>query len=346
VSDAELPIVQTSVVSKPAANYGLRWAVLLGVFVAIGLAVALALLWQRLDFVQSESARRLQLAEATAAEAKAQARSAAEELRQAQTRLGVAESKLADYSAQRSAIDRLLSDSAQREQARLLADVEQLLLLAEQESQIAGSPAALLAALKTLEGRAPTAPAGLRDRLLAAVQKDADALRRGNWPDRVLLINRFDELTRLLDDIPLLSDAKLVRAPRAASSAPAAQVPAEGTWRDYLRAFFDPILQWVEVRRVDSKDALLLSPEQGAVLRENLKLLGHSARSSLLARHAESYQRSVAQLDSALKRYADLKSPRGMQASQIVGSLQEVSVSSEAPRAVETRALLASQGVR
>ena len=329
-----------------------RWAVLLLTLVVIAIGVALAMLWQRVDFVQTESARRLQQAEASAAEARAASRQAADETRAALARLSVAEAKLQDYTAQRAAIDRLLSDTATREQTRVLTEFDQLLTLAEQEAQIAASPAAILTALKALEIRADAAAPSVRDRLKAAVAKDTQALQSADWPDRVQLMQRFDELAKLMDELPLASDVKPapkpLKTPASVSGAPSAMPNAAATlasdWRAWTSAFFSPMTQWFEVRRVESTQALLLSPEQGDYLRENLKLQLQSARLSLLSRSSEGYLRSITLVQNALVKFADPKQIRTAQALQIVKRLQETRVGGDMPRARETRAVLVALG--
>jgi uroporphyrin-III C-methyltransferase len=348
----------------PPASHAGRWFALLLAMLLVGVAVAVAMLWQRVDFVQTESARRLQQAETAAAEARAASRQAADETRAALARLAVAEAKLQDYTAQRAAIDRLLSDTATREQTRVLAEFDQLLTLAEQEAQIAASPSAILAALKSLEVRADAAAPSARDRLKGAIAKDTQSLQSADWPDRVQLMLRFDELAKLIDELPLASDVKPAKKPVPAPNATDLQqgamptttapttttttiaTPTSRDWRAWTRAFFSPMTQWFEVRRVDSAQALLLSPEQGDSLRENLKLQLYSARLSLLSRSSEGYLRSITQVQNALIKFADPKQPRTAQALQLVRRLQETRVGGELPRARETRAVLVALGTK
>jgi uncharacterized protein HemX len=317
-------------------------------------AIALVLLWQKLDFVQTESARRLQLAEALAAEARGQARQAVDEVRQAQTRLALAEAKLQDYSAQRAAIDKLLADSATREQSRLLAEFEQLLTLAEQESQIAASPVSLLTALGLLQARAELAPPAARDRLKRALTRDVELLRAADIPDRAQWLARFDELARVIEELPLAAEVRPPAADDEASRLSRRAADASGDpWgrrlaeaRGWLAMFFAPLLDWFEVRRIDRPAALLASPEQQWFLRENLKLQVQSARSSLLARQSDAYARSMARLAAALADYADPRDARVRQAQALVAQLRGLKVAAELPRARETRAVLLQLGLR
>jgi uroporphyrin-3 C-methyltransferase len=335
------------------------------------LFLAVAMLWQRLEFVQSESVRRLQLAEQAASEARAAAKQTAEELRSMQSRIALAEGKLQDYAEQREAIERLLADTATREQSRLLTEFDQLLTLAEQEAQIASSPQALLGSLKVLESKAALAPPNLRDRLRLAIAKDSETIRAAEWADRAQLLAKFDELAKLLEDAPLAGEVKpqqpakapsprrkpapvVAPQPKAATSAASAAARVNDaaaqetlTWSNWslaVRAFFAPVSEWFEVRRIDSPEALLVSPEQLFWLRENLKLHLMSARLSLLSRQADSYTRSLVKVQGALQQYADLKQPRTQQALGLLTQLQAVRVTAEIPRPRETRAVIVAAG--
>jgi uroporphyrin-3 C-methyltransferase len=337
--------------AAPAARTGtgVRLALLLLLLTSFVLVVVCGSLWMRFSALNADTARRMQQLEQGLSETKALARQAADELRTAQGRLVVAEARIEDYAAQRAALDRLLADNAQREQARTVAEIEQLLTLAEQESQLASSPTVLLAALKTIEARADAAPPGLRERLKAAIAKDSEALRKTEWADRNQLLLRFDELARLLDELPFAAEVRAQPRPPgkpASAAQPPAAVSAASPWRDWLAAFFAPVSDWFEIRRIDAPDALLATPEQLFWLRENLKLQVQSARLSLLARQADAYYRSLARAQAALQRHADAKQPKVQQALALLQQLQAVRVSPDMPRPRETRAVLAAAGVR
>lgn len=330
----------------------MRLALLLLFVICAGLAFAVLALWQRLQIMTGDSARRLQQIETTATEAHALAKQAGDELRALQARVIVAESKIDDYAAQRAALDRLLNDSVSREQSRTVAEFDQVLTLADEEARLAGSPTILLNALKALDARSDSAPPGLRERLKAAIGKDMDALRKLDWPDREQLMGRFDDLQRLLDEVPLGVDKRAetprpAKAPNPSAKASAVAATPTRNWRDWLAAFFQPVAGWFEIRRIDSPDALLSTPEQTVWVRENLKMQLQSARLALLSRQAETYDRSIAQARAALLRYADAKQPKVQQALALLQQLAAVKVGAQLPRPRETRAVLASvAGVR
>ncbi|MBU6435911.1 MAG: uroporphyrinogen-III C-methyltransferase [Betaproteobacteria bacterium] len=341
-SDSVLPSAERAVpAASSGTSVGVRLALAL-LFTVVGLmVVVIVVLWQRLQIIAGDTARRMQQIETTATEAHALAKQASDELRAAQARLVIAESKIDDYAAQRAALDRLLADGAAREQTRIVSEFDQLLTLAEEEARLAGNPSILLGALKTLDSRSDAAPPGLRERLKAAIAKDTETLRKLDWPDRDQLMTRFDDLRRLIDDLPL--GVELRPAQHAASApAPAASAPR----RNWLLALFEPVAGWFEIRRVDSPDALLSTPEQALWVRENIKMQLQSAQLSLLSRQGDTYKRSLERARVALQRYADTRQPKVQQALAMLQQLESVSVGMRLPRPRETRAVLAAAGAR
>ena len=61
----------------------------------------------------------------------------------------------------------------------------------------------------------------------------------------------------------------------------------------------------VQVRRIDNADAMLIAPDQGFFVRENVKLRLLSARLSLLSRNDVTLKADLAAADGALARYFD-----------------------------------------
>ena len=65
------------------------------------------------------------------------------------------------------------------------------------------------------------------------------------------------------------------------------------------------IASLVQVRRIDNADAMLISPDEGYFVRENVKLRLLSARLSLLSRNQDALKSDLAAADAALARYFD-----------------------------------------
>ena len=65
----------------------------------------------------------------------------------------------------------------------------------------------------------------------------------------------------------------------------------------------------VEIRRLNSTDALLMSPEQAFYVRENLRLHLLSARVALMQRQNDIYQNDLAASENAVRQYFDAATP-------------------------------------
>lgn len=366
--DAMVATEQTTTAPSAAANdtrSGSRLWFVLAFIVMMLLILAISLLWQRLDALQNDVARRLSTAEQAATVARASSESLTSQLRSAENRLAAAEARIADYAAQRASLDKLLSDATSRESLRISGDFEQLLSIAEQEAQLTLSPAPLLTALRVLDARADLAPSPARDKLKAAIAKDSDVIRSADLPDRTQLLTRSDELARLVDELPLAAEVKPQQAQTAqkpqAKKTPAKTVNPSNTGAtidskssntadnkedtlpsivEIISAITAPLTDWFRLRRIDGQDALLTTPEQQFWLRENMKLQLQSARLSLLSRQSESYQNHLDKLQQAIKQYTDSRHPKVEQALALIAQLRSARLNAVIPMPKETRVAL------
>lgn len=109
-------------------------------------------------------------------------------------------------------------------------------------------------------------------------------------------------------------------------------------WQDVTRSG----RELVRVSRIDRPEAVLLAPEQAFFLRENLKLKLLNARLALLARHMEASQRDVQAVETALRRYFDIRSPQVDGALGVLAGLRQDLVDTGLPRPEESLAALAA----
>ncbi|HSV47732.1 MAG TPA: uroporphyrinogen-III C-methyltransferase, partial [Ramlibacter sp.] len=177
-------------------------------------------------------------------------------------------------------------------------------------------------------------------RVRAAIARDMERIRGARVADVPGLLARLDELNRQIDDLPLANAvAPAAVQPAAREAAPA---PAPRWWERALTLVRDEARVLVRVSRVDQPDAVLLSPEQGFFLRENLKLKLLNARLSLLARHTEAARGDVAAAATALGKYFDPSARRTQAAAGALQQLQAQLRTVELPRIDETLAVLAT----
>jgi uroporphyrin-III C-methyltransferase len=123
----------------------------------IVLAAVVAALWldtrARIGTTQEEVARRLRDIEAESREARAVARQAQEGLREALAKLGALETRISESQAQQEALEGLYQELARNRDEWQLAEIEQVLAIAQQQLQLSGNVRAGLLALQLAESR-------------------------------------------------------------------------------------------------------------------------------------------------------------------------------------------------
>ncbi|MDO9359855.1 MAG: uroporphyrinogen-III C-methyltransferase [Polaromonas sp.] len=336
-----------------------RWALLTLVIAAAGL-LASVLLWQKLGGIQEELARRSTDATAQSIEARTLARQAQDGTRELTARLAVLETRLSEVSLQRSQLEELMQSLSRSRDENLVVDMESALRLAQQQAQLTGSAEPMLAALRSADQRLSRAAQPRLNPLQRAIARDVERIRATTVTDVPGLLLKLDELTRIVDDLPLAnampagtSRQTAAPAPQRAASA-AAPVPVlsgatlfdrlalQAWWQRGWQAVRDEARGLLRVSRIDQPDAALMAPEQAFFLRENLKLKLLNARLGLLSRQTASARTDLTAASAMLARYFDPASRKTQAAGQLVQQVQGQMKSSELPRLDETLAALAT----
>ena len=307
--------------------------------------VSTAMLWQKVTSMQEQLARQSADSGANAIEARALARQAQELAREAAARQALMDTRLNEVAMQRGQLEDLMQSLSLSRDENLLVDVESSLRLAQQQTQLTGSPEPLLAALRTADQRLARTPQPRLARLRAAIARDTDRVKAASVTDVPGALARLDELVRQVDELPALN-AVPARGPLEPARRPAsAAAPAQPQW---WQRWADAVVQeargLVRVSRIDQPEAVLLAPEQAFFLRENLKLKLLNARLSLLARQIEHARTDVALAAAAMQKYFDPASRRTQAAATQLQQLQAQLKNSELPRIEETLAALAAAG--
>ena len=350
---AELPA------APAAAGAGRRWLLATGLVAVAGLVLSI-LLWQKLGNIQEELARRSTDSTAQSIEARTLARQAQEGTRELTARLALLETRLSEVSLQRTQLEELMQSLSRSRDENLVVDVESALRLAQQQAQLTGSAEPLLAALKSADQRLSRAAQPRLNPLQRAIARDVERIKATTVTDVPGLLLKLDELTRVVDDLPL-ANAMVTGAAAArpvvpaVAPAPAKPASAAGTsmawlgslalrawWQRTLQGTLDEARGLLRVSRIDQPDAALLAPEQAFFLRENLKLKLLNARLGLLSRQTASARSDLTAASASLAKYFDPASRRTQAAAQLLQQVQSQMKSSELPRLDETLAALAT----
>lgn len=306
---------------------------------AVGL-LSSVMLWQRLATIQEQLARQSADSGAQAVEARTVARQAQELARDAAARQAVLEQRLSEVALQRSQLEELMQSVSRSRDENLVAEIESALRLAQQQTQLTGSPEPLLNALRAAEQRLARSPQPGLARIRTAIGRDIERLRSTPVTDVPGLLARLDEVVRQIDELPV---ANAVPA-RALREPPPAARPAgpRDWWERWQGILLDEARALVRVSRIDAPEAALVSPEQSFFLRENLKLKVLNARLSLVARQNDLARTEVAEAAVTLNKYFD---PGARRTQAVATQLQQVQAqvrAAQMPRIDETLAVLAT----
>lgn len=338
------------------------WAVLVLLLASAGLLTS-ALLWQKIGHIQEELARRSSDTGTQAVEARTLARQAQEGMLEMSARLAITENRLSEVSLQRSQLEELMQSLSRSRDENLVVDVESALRLAQQQAQLTGSAEPLLAALKSAEQRLGRAAQPRLNPLQRAIAKDTEQIQSAVLTDVPALLLKLDELTRLVDELPV-ANAMRVGSPRAAPVVAAPPVttatppPPSTPWqtvlsvydgvalRDWvirpLQALRDELRSLLRISRIEHPEAALLAPEQAFFLHENIKLKLLNARLALLSRQTETARADLAAVQAVLTRYFDPASRKTQAAAALLLQVQAQLKSTELPRLDGTMAALAT----
>jgi len=354
-------LVKTDVAAalQPTGLVSAKWALLLVVLAAAAL-LSSALLWQKLNNVQEELARRSLDAGAQSIEARTLARQAQEGMLELSGRLALQETRISEVSLQRTQLEELMQSLSRSRDENLVVDMESALRLAQQQAQLTGSAEPLMAALKSADQRLSRAAQPRLGPLQRAITRDLDRIKAASVTDVPVLMLKLDELVGLVDELPvanaMVANGTLRKATAPASSAPVAPASAasESWWNVFdkqalhgwsqrmLGGLWDGARQLLRVSRIEQPEAALLAPEQSFFLRENLKLRLLNARLGLLSRQTDSARADLISANAWLGKYFDPASRRTQAAQQLLAQVQSQLKTSELPRLDDSMTALAT----
>jgi uroporphyrin-3 C-methyltransferase len=303
-------------------------------------AVALAG-WQWFDsrrtfgLLEHEVAKRLGAVDALSREARALAAQSRDTMGDVSARLGQLEARVIETQNQRLALESLYRDLSRGRDEWTLAEVEQVLLIANQQLQLAGNVKAALTALETADARLARIDRPQLTPLRRVINQDMERLKAAPYVDVVGMALRLDNVINQIDTLSLAMEQRPAR-PNAEPESIAA-----GFWQRLWREGKRDMRDLIRVQNVAKPEIPLLSPEQAFFLRENLKYRLLGARLSLLARDESSFRADLKVASEWLARYYDgddktvsmaQSTLKQLIQSDIGGQLPDISASLEAAR--------------
>jgi len=342
-SQADNPALPVSPANANARKPLSFWVPLLLATVALAFS---GLLWEKLSRIQGQLARQSADAGQQSLEAKAWAKQAQESVKDSAARMALVESRLGEAALQRTQLEELIQTLSRSKDENLVLDMESSLRLAQQQAQLTSSLEPLLAALKTSQQRLHRASNPRLISIQRAIDRDLETVKSAQITDLPGLLLVLDEMVVLADELPLVIEMNrqqnAVVKPAETKSNAAVSNASPTWWQVVLDRVLVEAKSLLRVSRIDSPEAALLAPEQGFLLRENLKLKLLNARLSLLARQNEAAKSDLLAVSGLLKKYFDPSARKTQQALQLLDRAQSLSKGNPIPRLDGSLAALAT----
>lgn len=263
----------------------------------------------------------------------AEARDIARDL---EVRLGQLDARFAGMQNKSLALESIYQDLSQTRDAWTLTEVEQILLVASQQLQLASNLGAALVALEAADARLAKSDRPQITQLRRVIAEDIERLKSSPYVDVTGISLKLEGIISSIDSLPLAIEIR-----PAVSSGSAGATAAPNGWRALLSEAWNDLRSLVRIERMDSREGELLAPEQRYFLRENLKLRLLGARLALLARDQISYKADLAAATEWIAHYFDanaqpvasaIETLNQLAKSEIVVELPDVGASLDAVR--------------
>ena len=258
----------TAPVLEPVARVSKAWLwVLIGVCLC-ALAMS-ALLWWKLQDIQETLARQSADSGSVSVEARASAKQAQELSRDTAARLALNETRWSEVALQRSQLEELMQSLSRSRDENLVVDIESALRLALQQAQLTGSVQPLVGALKSAQQRLSRVAQPRLSPVLRALTRDLERVQSISVTDTPALLMKFDELVRMVDELPLANAVGVAKAaPAPAPASTWARAISASWWEQWLKEVGTQVADLVRISRIDQPEATLLNARLGLLARQ------------------------------------------------------------------------------
>lgn len=248
---------------------------------------------ERIRDLRGELGRSLAESGQQTSETRLLAKNADDAMRQVSERVAQIENQMLSSQQQQQALEVLYKEMAQGRDDWTLAEIEQIVLAAAQQLQLAGNVKAAIIALEGADTRLQKLNKPQFTALRRAIAADLANLRAVPEVDEVGASARIEALVARHAAWPLAS-AQGTESQPVAREVSAASLGQE-LWSELKRL--------VQIRRIEGNEAVVLPPDQAYFLRENLRLRLLSARLALMAQDATAFRADLLAVEGMLTRY-------------------------------------------
>ncbi|PRX32167.1 uroporphyrinogen III methyltransferase/synthase [Paraburkholderia sp. BL18I3N2] len=322
---------------RHSASGPLLWFVV--VIIACAAGVGAYALNRKVERTEQQLVQRQQANDTQTNELRIKTEQALATVHQSDSQVAQLEGKLADAQTSQQALQQQYADLARNRDDWTLAEVGQMLSAASQQLQLTGNTQLALFALQSADTRLAASDSPQAVAVRKAIAQDIDKLKAAPSTDLTGMAIKLDNAIDQVDNLPLSGEAPIAHAtPQAATWADTAKVAAatgeprwKVWWREVSTGIGQQLTSLVQVRRIDNADAMLVTPDQGYFVRENLKLRLLSARLALLSRNETTLKSDLHAAENALTRYFDNTSKKTQTVTDLVKQVEAGSAAVELP---------------
>ena len=322
---------------RRSASGPLLWFVV--VIIACAAGVGGYALNRKVERTEQQLVQRQQANDAQTNDLRVKTDQALATVHQSDSQVAQLEGKLADAQTAQQALQQQYSDLARNRDDWTMAEVGQMLSAASQQLQLTGNTQLALFALQSADTRLAASDSPQAVTVRKAIAQDINKLKAAPSTDLTGMAIKLDNAIDQVDSLPLSGEAPIAHAtPKAATWADTAKVAAatgeprwKVWWREVTTGIGQQLTSLVQVRRIDNADAMLVTPDQGYFVRENLKLRLLSARLALLSRNQTTLKSDLQAAQAALTRYFDNTSKKTQTVVDLVKQVDAGSAAVELP---------------
>lgn len=294
----------------------------------------------RFNEVEKSLSQKLEEYNALNQQSLALAKQAEERSTQANARTVLLEQKLAESRDQQEVLQTLYDQLAENREATAVAEVEQLLTIANQQLQLAGNVKSALLALQAADKRLQPLDLPRATQLRETLRIEIENLRKLPQVDVISISSQLESLADLCSTLPLISEGQPTLNVNAAKKNTALNNTVPPAHLNALQKFgfsvWSDIKNLVTVERIDKPEPPLLSADHAFYLRENLKLRLLTARIALLQHDEATYRADLKTVSLWLNQYFDTKHPDSIKAFNILKKISAKDISIELPELTES----------
>lgn len=296
------------------------WLAVLALLIALAAAAASAWQWyesrRAAAILEQQLAKRLTEIDAANRDGRALTAGTRDIARAVEARVGQLEARLVEMQNQRLALEMLYQELSRSRDELVLAEIEQILLIASQQLQLAGNVKAALIALEAADTRLARSERPQLTQVRRVIQRDIEQLKAVPFVDVTGMGLKLERVIESIDQLPLAMETRPAQSAEASG-----QSAAQSGWRALAVEIWRELRGLIRIENMSAPDTPLLAPEQVFFLRENLKLRLLGARLALLSRDDKSYKTDINAAIQWLQRYYD---PKTQPVSSSIATLEQL----------------------